>query len=131
SKVYKDLTPIELNYLKETKFIYNLEERKINIPIGRGFNKRGNKIFLKSSDYSDFEVKNVDVETFEAVGNRYAKDKNNAYVIFGKELLIIEGADSKTFKEIDIFGMDDTSLYFLNKSIISSKEIEILAIYNG
>jgi DKNYY family len=70
------------------------------------------------------EIPGLDLTTFERLnqGGYYAKDKNHVYTwdinASGEEILVLEGADPKSFQSIAYrWGKDSMAVYFENKRI--------------
>lgn len=81
------------------------------------------------------EIPGLDLTTFERLnqGGYYAKDKNHVYTwdinANGEEILVLEGADPKSFQSIAYrWGKDSMAVYFENKRINGLKPAELSVV---
>ncbi len=82
----------------------NVIKNKKGEVISNGYTKNKDSITYTFAEYKDStknsvpKIPNVDLKTFKIINQFYAKDKNKVYFMD----TILEGADAKSFKEIDL-----------------------------
>jgi len=79
--------------------------------------KRNNEIYYKYSKEDDIgiKVKNVDLNTFKILNDRYAKDDKSVYFSGNKSY---EDVDSKTFEVLpNYYSKDKNNVYYENKKL--------------
>ena len=129
-KVYLNLTPEKITLIKNGGFL--VEEKKENIVVkkdlGYNYYKLDNKIYN-----NDKELKQVDVNSFEPITYYYSKDKDFVYIYAFDEFKIFKGIDVHNFELYPNtpFAVDDSFLYYGTKEIITSKGLQLHAIFSG
>lgn len=135
-ELYTKLSKKEIEDIK-TGVIMSKKERTDtikSISLGYNYSKKGNNIYI---DYVLLKtIKHPD--SFTPLNYNYAKDNDNVYFISyefkgGEDrynATPIPNADLKTF-EINILPYDKDFVYVGTEKLISSKNIEFLAIFSG
>lgn len=139
--LYTNLSPQEIQLVKNGALLpidkNNYTAGSLNLkPLGYNYSKKENAIFYNDQQLSGIQ----DVESFKPLSYVYAKDNQYVYMLEAdydstkKEnkytLNIIENADPNTF-EINVLAFDKNRVYLGSKSLINSKDIELLAIFSG
>ncbi len=137
---YADLSNEQIQELKDGGFLSKVGENPENnktevISLGHYYTKKGNQIYMFRELLSEIQ----DANSFEPLSFSYSKDKDNIYFLRDEgyshdkrrySVKQISGADPHTFI-LNILSYDKDNVYIGDKTLISSADIEFLAIFSG
>lgn len=109
---------------KEEQQLLNNYKNLGKVDLGGDYYKNRSGVYWQPEDVA-FEVKDVDIDTFESLGGSYyAKDKNNVYYADDK----IEDADNETFEFLRNGYAKDKNRIYKNGSVLESVDVESFKI---
>ncbi len=143
---FKNLTAEEVQLAKQNKLVFN--RGKPHTVIEKDFDYKSGELYKSNNKiyYQGIET-TADANTFKRINDSILfhvntgsfdiyKDSKNVYWhdrdrLLGGGLFILEGINTKTVEIFNDFFKDNNFLYYNNKKIIKSKDIEILGIYDA
>ena len=125
--IYCEIKDKKINFSEKQE---NSEEvKKIEFLSIHGYTKEKNKIY-----FAGIQLEGVDSESFEYLGNEYAKDKNHVYAFGDNSFLSTEDVDLKSFKYLGAdYSKDKYSVYYGYRKLekIDPSSFEVLGGFYG
>jgi len=129
-KMYSNLNENQISLLKQNKLNLNNDNEKVDI------DEKFDYYLYKSNDkiYWNGIETIADAKTFKRVGNYGIIYKDDIHVYSydrSNGLLVLDGIDNKTVEFFNGFIKDDNYVFLNDQKIIKSKDLNLLAIFNG